>query len=77
MQVCQCAGVQVCRCEGMQVRRCAGVQGCRCAGVQVCRCAPSGTTSGKGLYFSVYPLSCPNTDTVHTRAPENLKLAGN
>ena len=26
---------------------------------------PWGTPSGRGLYLIVYPLSCPNTDTVH------------
>ena len=25
--------------------------------------SPSGTPSGKGVYLTVYPLSCPNTDT--------------
>ena len=28
------------------------------------RASPSGTPSGKGLYLTVYPLSCPYTDTV-------------
>ena len=26
--------------------------------------SPSGTPSAKGLYLAVYPLSCPNTDTM-------------
>ena len=28
---------------------------------------PSGTPSGKVLYLTVYPSSCPNTDTVYLR----------
>ena len=26
---------------------------------------PSGTPSGGGVYFTVYPSSCPNTDTIY------------
>ena len=29
------------------------------------RALPTGTLSGKGIYLTVYPLSCPNTDTVY------------
>ena len=29
------------------------------------RALPSGTPSGKGLYLTVNPLSCPNTDREH------------
>ena len=33
--------------------------------------SPSGTPSGKGLYLTVYPSSCPNTDTVYPSSPHN------
>ena len=35
---------------------------------------PSGTPSGKGLYLTVYPFSCPNTDTVYSLAHCSMKL---
>ena len=31
--------------------------------------SPSGTSSGGGVYFTVYPSSCPNTDTVSQSYP--------
>ena len=35
---------------------------------------PSGTTLGKGLYLTVYPLSCPNTDSFSINKKDNIEI---
>ena len=37
--------------------------------------APLGTPSGKGVYLTVYPLSCPYTDTVYTDLSHNTDIS--
>ena len=48
------------------VMRCSAVlcSAVQCSAVQ----SPSGTPSGEGVYLTVYPSSCPNTDTVKCSA---------
>ena len=39
------------------------------------RASPTGTPSGKGLYLTVYPLSCPNMRTVKTTELSPCKIS--
>ena len=35
------------------------------------RALPSRTPLGEGLYLTIYPLSCPNKDTIYPNIPQN------